>query len=214
MVALKTLSENLKELLSEVHLSEAELARKTGIGQPVINRLVKGTTKNPNIDTLKPIANFFCVTIGQLIGGEPLPKNRIGGTHKAPKTTRITVPLLTWEEACNWQKLRSSYKATSFSFAEVAVSEAAFALQVRDSSLEPKFSSGTIFIVDPKLTPRNRSFVIISFPKQPIASFKQYLIDGGNIYLKSVNPDFDLIKVGNSSIKVIGIVVEARVALE
>jgi transcriptional regulator with XRE-family HTH domain len=49
-------------------LTASELSRKTGIAQPVIYRLVTGGTENPQILTLKPIADFFKVSIEQLLG--------------------------------------------------------------------------------------------------------------------------------------------------
>ncbi len=64
----------LSKLMSERGIKSAELARKTGIGQPVIYRLMTGTTDNPQIQTLKPIADFFGVTIDQLLGYASLSK--------------------------------------------------------------------------------------------------------------------------------------------
>jgi len=66
------LSGTLSLLMSEKGIKSAELARKTGIGQPVIYRLMTGTTDNPQIQTLKPIADFFEVSIDQLLGLSPL----------------------------------------------------------------------------------------------------------------------------------------------
>lgn len=62
------LSSILSHLMSKNNISSAELARKTGVGQPVIYRLMTGTTENPQIFTLKPIADFFGVTLDQLLG--------------------------------------------------------------------------------------------------------------------------------------------------
>lgn len=69
---MKNLSEILSHLMSEAGIKSAELARKTGIGQPVIYRLMTGTTENPQILTLKPIADYFGKSMDQLIGLAPL----------------------------------------------------------------------------------------------------------------------------------------------
>jgi len=68
----KNLSDVLSFLMSGVGIKSAELARKTGIAQPVISRLMTGVTSNPQILTIKPIADFFDVTLEQLLGLSPL----------------------------------------------------------------------------------------------------------------------------------------------
>lgn len=62
------LSATLSHLMSEKGIKSAELARKTGIGQPVIYRIMTGTTDNPQVLTLKPIADYFGVSLEQLLG--------------------------------------------------------------------------------------------------------------------------------------------------
>ena len=69
---MENLSSVLTHLMSEKGISSAELARKTGVTQPVIYRLMTGETENPQILTLKPIANFFGISIEQLLGLIPL----------------------------------------------------------------------------------------------------------------------------------------------
>lgn len=69
---MKNLSDVLSHLMSTAGIGSAELARKTGIGQPVIYRLMTGATENPQILTLKPIADYFGKSIDQLIGVSPL----------------------------------------------------------------------------------------------------------------------------------------------
>lgn len=67
----------LTHLMSEMNISSAELARKTGVAQPVVYRLMTGVTENPQILTIKPIANFFGVSIEQLVGMTTLGNKKI-----------------------------------------------------------------------------------------------------------------------------------------
>ena len=69
---MENLAATLTYLMSEKSIKSAELARKTGVGQPVIYRLMTGVTENPQILTIKPIAEFFEVTLDQLFGLSPL----------------------------------------------------------------------------------------------------------------------------------------------
>ena len=58
--------------MSSAGVKSAELARKTGIAQPVISRLMTGITNNPQVLTIKPIADFFNVSLEQMLGMSPL----------------------------------------------------------------------------------------------------------------------------------------------
>lgn len=53
-------------------LDQDELARKTGLSRPTIQRLEHGDIKNPNLVTLQTLANFFEVSFTLLISDEAL----------------------------------------------------------------------------------------------------------------------------------------------
>lgn len=74
------IAKNLKTLMTRMTLSEHELSRKTGIKQPIIHRLLSGENTNPKLDTVKPIARYFSISISQLIGEEALFNDNID-TH-------------------------------------------------------------------------------------------------------------------------------------
>jgi len=73
---MKNLAAILSHLMAEKEIRSAELARKTGVGQPVIYRLMNGVTDNPQVLTLKPIADFFDISLDQLLGLKPLTKHK------------------------------------------------------------------------------------------------------------------------------------------
>lgn len=88
---MENLSSILSHLMSEKGIKSAELARKTGVGQPVIYRLMTGTTDNPQILTLKPIADFFGVSLDQLLGLAPLVKQKtLDGTSLHTLNNKLT----------------------------------------------------------------------------------------------------------------------------
>jgi len=81
---MKTLSVTLTYLMNKKGIKSAELARKTGVGQPVVHRLMTGVTENPQILTLKPIADFFQISIDQL-----LPTSALFDTRRARNPRHI-----------------------------------------------------------------------------------------------------------------------------
>lgn len=69
---MKKLSDVLSSLMSNRGIKSAELARETGVAQPVVSRLMTGVTVNPQVLTIKPIADFFNISLDQLLGLTPL----------------------------------------------------------------------------------------------------------------------------------------------
>ena len=72
---MSTFAEILSHLMQAQKLSSSELARRTGVAQPIIYRLMNGNTCNPQILTVKPIADYFAISIDQLLGFSPLDLN-------------------------------------------------------------------------------------------------------------------------------------------
>lgn len=86
----KSLSTILSHLMSENRITSAELARRTGIGQPVIYRIMTGSTDNPQVLTLKPIAEFFKISIDQLLGISPLSTRALNGFSLHTLSNQLT----------------------------------------------------------------------------------------------------------------------------
>ncbi|MCL2755438.1 MAG: helix-turn-helix domain-containing protein [Firmicutes bacterium] len=63
--------ERLKELRAERSLKQSEVARELNIQEPTYSSWEQGR-REPNIDTILRLAEFFDVTVGQLLGSEDL----------------------------------------------------------------------------------------------------------------------------------------------
>ena len=61
------ISENLKKLLVLNNTTIADISRATNIRQPIVHNLIHGKTDNPTINLLKPVADYFNVSIDYLI---------------------------------------------------------------------------------------------------------------------------------------------------
>lgn len=203
------LSSILKMLMKEQNLNESELARRTGIGQPVIHRIASGETDNPKVATLSPIANYFAVSISQLIGDEPLSKDRIPGTYNPNVHCWSKVPLLTWELAVTWPDIPKQIPLTTRISTDAEVSELAYALVMKDTTMAPRFPEGTILIIDPQQPAEDKDFVVVHLGGQRQAIFKQLLIDGDQYYLKPLNTDFNTILL-DAKPKFLGVMIQAR----
>ena len=64
------LSDNLLGLMKKNKVTIAELSDATGIAEITINKLRNGQNDNPTIATLMQIANFFSISVNELLGNK------------------------------------------------------------------------------------------------------------------------------------------------
>ena len=206
------LHEVLDKLMQEVGINEAELARKTEIPQPTLHRILSGATKSPRGNSLAPLANFFSVTINQLLGVDELPADRVAGTHNSRIYGWTPVPHISWENAASWSSFQHELRSQTWHnwiSTDLAVTDAAFAITVIGDSMLPIFTEGTALIIEPTLEPNNRDYVILKTKTGTQALFRQLLIDGNDRYLKPINGEFRTVEYGKET-EIIGVVVQSR----
>lgn len=197
------LAENLKTLMNINSITPTQLARKTGVGQPVIFRIATGETDNPKLATLRPIANYFNKSISQLVGDEPLLSEQM-----FKNVTRV--PLINMNKACEWNAQHNIQEdSQEYAICDCAVSDATFAVIIEDVTMAPQFQPGTLLIVDPKQRCSDRDFILAHHRNHKTATFKQLLVDGELQYLKPINPDFRTAPVTEEH-RIIGKVIRAR----
>lgn len=195
---LTTLSTNLKKLMEKSGLSEAELSRRTGIKQPIIHRLLSGENNNPKLQTIKPIADYFLVTISQLIGEDKIMTVWEGLTsakHQGWNKVKII----------NLDKVK---KPSCFEFVitEAKISKNSFAMYITDQSMEPLFPNGCVIIAEPEMRPSNKSYVIIDHSTDGIL-LRQMIINDNRKFISPINFNFGTIRDFTSKDKLLGVVV-------
>lgn len=211
-----SLSSNLKTLMSLSQINASELARRTGIAQPIIHRLSTGQNVNPKLATVKPIARYFMISISQLIGEEPLPNDQSFQNLTAEHRGWNRVPLISWADAVKWPTPLSQYQNANdavYISTDAHVSKLAYSLVIKGCAMEPLLPQGTTIIVEPKRKPNNRDFVVVHLQGEEEARLKQVIIDGRDRYLKSLNPDLDEIKVSKLTTddQFLGVMTQAKV---
>lgn len=199
-----SLSEILQQLIEEKGLTITELARRIHIPQPTIQRIASGTYKRPHAKTLKPIAEFFKITIDQLLGLEPI-------QWLVSKSIIRQIPILSPSQASSWPKAEDiSYAPTVV--IDIEASADAYAMEMPDASMEPLIPKKSILIIDPAKEPHYRSYVAVKLQGAQEIIIRQLLIDGKNYYIKPLSSDFDLFKIAqlNSKDIIAGVVVQVR----
>lgn len=66
----ETLADRVSHLLFVRGMSEAELARISGVPQPTVHRIANGTSKSPRYESVQAIAAAFMVSANYLLSGE------------------------------------------------------------------------------------------------------------------------------------------------
>lgn len=198
----------LKAMMESVDITVTELARQTGVGQPVIHRMASGETDNPKVGSLSPIAKFFNINISQLIGDDPLPPELMSGSYNPLYRHWSKVPLLSWEQAICWPEEFTSTEIQSYISTESNVSEKAFAVKMEDNTMFPRYPKGTTLIIEPSIEIKDKDFALIHVTGEDKAQFKQALLDGHELYLKPLNSDFEIKKI-DAGRRVLGIMVQS-----
>jgi len=173
-------------------VNQAQLAAEAKLEQPTIGRILAGESKRPRPQTTEALAAYFGVTIGQMMGNEPL------GNASGVAGVISMVPLVSWVQAGKGQEAMDIYTpGVADKWIEVPkkVSPRSFALRVHGDSMEPKFPEGCTIICDPDITPENGKYVVVRINQDNEATFKRLVIEGGRRYLKPENSRYPILEL-------------------
>ena len=191
--------------MTEKRISADELARRISVPASTIKKIRNNYNPNPTLTTLLPIADFFSITLGQLVGNEPLSNTHIQNFDNQLNTFH-QIPILSWEEAISWPKNKNHSYKTIENYGDH--SEDIFALVVNEDGWE-NIAKHTLLLVDPAIKPEHRDLVIVYKTDQASPSLKQIVNDDGIFYLKSVTTGHSSILLTNEY-RILGVVTEYK----
>lgn len=200
------LNRNFSWLMENNRVTLSMLHRNTGIAMPTIKRLQSDPTTNPTIATLQPIANFFGITITQLIGNNT--PTQLG--YLENKAYWLEVPLIEWNQVTDWliPENQIQIKTKTSIFVDVDVGKKPFALIVEDDDWQTIFK-GSLLIVNSELTPVHKDYAIVSKMGQSTPTLKQVVVHDGEMYLKPMNPSFQTIRFSEDH-RFLGVLIQIR----
>lgn len=194
-----------------------ELARRIGLKQPTVHRIVEGVSPSPHQSSLGPLADFFSISVEQLRGDEPLPWS-LYDTWGLHGQDMIPVPVISWEDAVHWPENFDDTKSlrSESILMPRPIHENVFALVMEDSSMSPQFPKGTVLVIDPTRSYKDRSYVLLKMKDHHRAVFRQLLLDARQYYLKCLSPDLDGVRAEplKEDIKICGTLIQARLNYE
>lgn len=196
----------LKELRKQAKLSQTELAKIFNVAQNTLSNWENGN-RMIDMTTAIEIAKFFNVSVDYLLGRDETPVSSpqssgtwipVLGHVQAGIPVEAVQDIIDYEDISNITKDPSDY----------------FALQIKGSSMEPRFCAGDVVIVKQQNTAEDGDIVIalINGDEATVKKFKQR---PEGIMLIPMNNNFETMFYSNDEIEklpisILGKVVELR----
>jgi SOS-response transcriptional repressor LexA len=205
-----SLMQVLKQLLAYANLTANALAKSLDLPTPTIHRLVTGEVQDPRISTLTLIADYFNISIDQLLGRQAL-DSRFHSKSSAQKIKPpFSIPLLTMHQA---HALSKNMKTASNWFRWQSISgdcdyDHLFSIQIKNNLYEPVFIRDTYIIFDASMHPESGDYVLVNFDGDSVPILKRYISEGKNKFLLSMNTDGKTEKFNAKESTVIRVAIE------
>lgn len=200
---------NSLEILTEMHgISEADLCRETKISQATLWRLLNGDT-DPRASTLNAIAQYFEISVDQLLGNQPIMKSASG---TASQSSQSYLPVFSLAKNTELVKMLDKAIPSNWSKwidVEPSIKKNCFAVEVAGDSMWPDFIEGTLIIVDPTLNPKHRNYVLCQLNKTNEIVFRQYIEEQDEKFLKPINYAYKTIPLQKKD-NILGVIIQSR----
>ncbi|HFV9307417.1 TPA: LexA family protein [Citrobacter freundii] len=220
---LKALYESKKK---DLGVTQYTIADDLGITQGAVGHYLNGRNAL-NVEVASGFAKLLQVSISDFsesiaakvaeqaesLNGES--NVRYIGEHKAGKRYPVlsSIQAGTWREACEPYTLKD---IDLWLESDAHIQGEGFWLKVEgDSMTAPvglSIPDGTYVLFDTGREPINGSLVIAKLSDSNEATFKKLIIDGGQRYLKGLNPAWPMIPI-NGNCKTIGVAIETKLKL-
>lgn len=206
--------ERLRELIAaQFNGSQAEFCRRTGLRTTQVNQWLKdyrvmGEKSARLIEQLLGLPKLTLdLEFEEDVRVSPLSpelislQNTRSDFYKQLSEISVGgyVPLISWVQAGDWRECIDTLAigegeriATAYK-----VRKHTYALKVQGDSMQPKFPSGCILIVEPEEDYHAGSYVIVR--QKGDVTFKQLIQDGSKFFLKPLNPNYPIMELDESA---------------
>lgn len=185
--------------LNQQGRSKAWLAEKIGISKQAINYLLNHASSPKYVNE---IAAILEVSPEWLLLGKG---SRL--VYSKKDAGIISIPILSLRDIPQFIRHNDVNLSDQFThISQNSTSNSCFAAILDNSCMEPLFNQGTLLIFNPDIAPKNGDYVIFSCDNEIL--FRQYFIDGKEIYLKSIDTMFKSFK--QNDIEIFGVLIESR----
>jgi SOS-response transcriptional repressor LexA len=191
--------------------TQAALARKAGVAQSTISRMMRGEVDSQSGNALR---------VFDALGIQP-PAYLRRPTQSAPASLAAAasaqtkdfrqVPLIDLVQAGGYGETVDPYQpgdGREWLVCPVRCGPRTFALKVDGHSMEPRYHDADIIFVDPDVPAAQGSDVVARLDSSNEATFKQLDIESRRRYLRPLNPQFSAIEITEET-RIVGAVIGA-----
>lgn len=205
-----------KARMKDIGMTQDSLAEALGKTQGGIGHWLNGR-RDPSIEEI--------ASVMKVIGLKELILNSDGTVNDTEKTNVSNprphinakkFPLISWVSAGQWCEAVEPYMLSEIDKWPETTADAhdqSFWLEVKgDSMTSPSGLSipeGMIILVDPAIEASSGRLVVAKLETENEATFKKYVVDAGNKYLKPLNPSYSMTPI-NGNCRIVGVVIEAK----
>jgi SOS-response transcriptional repressor LexA len=200
----------IKRLREAKGLSQKGLAELCGWASQSRIGNYEARVRSVSVDDAEVIAKALGVTPAELLFGD---------YYEGPYQPGEKYPLISWVSAGAWKEALEPYNLQQVSEwyeSEARVEGDGFWLRVHGDSMTAaagmSIPEGTLVLFDTGREPKNGSLVIAKLVDANEATFKKLIIDGGQKYLKGLNPAYPLIPI-DGNCRIIGVAVQTMMNL-
>jgi len=193
---------------------KAKLAEFCGVSAPSVNDWFSGKTKSIKARPLERAALYLNVREKWLLEGAG-PKERLDNNVLPAVVGERRVPLLNYVQAGIFTDIGTNFDTEGMEYllTDLALSDRAFALQIRGDSMLPEFKEGDRVIIDCEVAPQPGDFVVAQNGSEE-ATFKRFkLLSTGEkeiFELMPLNENYPSMRNDEHRIQIIGVMVEHR----
>ncbi|AKJ41532.1 S24 family peptidase [Pragia fontium] len=215
-----TLGDRILSRRTELEMTQEDLSKKTGLSRMAISKLEMGITRTARGDNLFTIAEALkCSPHWLLTGKDKVFPSFNQNETQVDKGCFYQYPKIDWTDAAGraeGNKPNKNIKLEEWRPTNKNVGNYGFWLEVKgDSMTSPSgvsFPQGSMILVNPGSKSTAGEFVIVKLISTNDVTFKMFIEDAGEQYLKSLNAQYPMIKLDNNHL-IIGTVVEMVIDL-
>jgi transcriptional regulator with XRE-family HTH domain len=205
MTNLNDLSINLQRLMLEANISSVELSKRINIPTDTIKKIKAGKNINPTIETLKPIAEYFKISVSQLIGDYNYLSNKTSiKLNNKIDNEILNIPVITWEDALNCYSVKNPTDYCTI--LGYKLSKSSFALKI-DNNNYGIHRNGELIFVDPEMKPIDKDYLLVHKIGAKIPDIKKLLIHEDIMYLQVIIYDTNHTIELTQDYKILGVLV-------
>ncbi len=216
----------------DLKLTQSDLAEALGVSQAAVSHYLNG--ENP-LNTrvaaifskmLRAPVSAFSPRLAKQIDETRLAAEAGAATETSHNVEYIgqpklsfSYPVVSWVAAGSWAEATEPYPtgfSDKYELSDYEAKGVAFWLEVKGDSMTSlsgvSIPEGMLILVDTEEDARHGKLVVAKLTDSNEATFKKLVEDGGQRYLKPLNPAYPMLAI-NGNCKIIGVVVRALMKL-